>query len=343
MPSGIFGQLPPGARGYLAGEESMNRKSQMELERAKGIFAMQQAQQTQPLQLELLRAQVEQARNPAPIRQDVGNEIQLLHPRTAALLGRIPKGASPDATLREQGSSTRHQIPSGSAALGAETTIRGQDMSARTAQRGQDVTLRGQDLPVWDPERAVFVPQPRGAMIPGASGGQGAPTAAPMPGAIPIPGVKPRAEIKSDADEANRVRETSRTLDAYVSARNGLLSGLGESVTGPLLGRAPAFTSEQQIASGAVSAMAPVLKQLFRVAGEGVFTDRDQALLLDMVPDRKDRPEARREKMNNIDRIVAAKLGMQVPPPPGKPEERSMADQIPGNIRRYNPQTGRIE
>ena len=59
--------------------------------------------------------------------------------------------------------------------------------------------------------------------------------------------------------------------------------------------------------------MAPVLKQLFRSAGEGTFTDRDQELLLDMVPKRTDRAEAIAEKMANIDRIVSAKLGMSVP------------------------------
>jgi hypothetical protein len=56
--------------------------------------------------------------------------------------------------------------------------------------------------------------------------------------------------------------------------------------------------------------MAPVLKQIFRVAGEGTFTDKDQALLLEMVPTRKDSPEARAIKTQNIDNIIRAKLGM---------------------------------
>lgn len=127
------------------------------------------------------------------------------------------------------------------------------------------------------------------------------------------------ADVKATAEEAKRTGETSRTLNAYIAARNGLLSGLEQSATGPAVGRIPAVTTEQQIAQGAVSAMAPVLKQLFRVAGEGVFTDRDQALLLAMVPDRTDRPDARASKMANIDRIVSAKLGVQVPPP-GQPK-----------------------
>jgi hypothetical protein len=97
-------------------------------------------------------------------------------------------------------------------------------------------------------------------------------------------------------------------FNLYETARDGLISGLSGSETGPIVGRVPAFTTEQQVAEGGVAAMAPVLKQLFRVSGEGVFTDRDQQLLLDMVPTRKDRPEAREQKIKNIDNIVKAKL-----------------------------------
>lgn len=98
--------------------------------------------------------------------------------------------------------------------------------------------------------------------------------------------------------------------DMYQRAREGLLSGLAGASTGPVVGRITPVTSAAQIAEGAVSAMAPVLKQIFRVAGEGTFTDRDQALLLDMVPTRKDLPEARIAKLENIDRIIKAKLGI---------------------------------
>jgi hypothetical protein len=55
--------------------------------------------------------------------------------------------------------------------------------------------------------------------------------------------------------------------------------------------------------------MAPILKQIFRTAGEGTFTDADQKLLLAMVPTRTDTPTARKAKLANIDTIVRAKLG----------------------------------
>lgn len=113
-----------------------------------------------------------------------------------------------------------------------------------------------------------------------------------------------KEEIKTEKEKSN----LEAAYKLYETARDGLVTGLSGSVTGPIMGRMPAFTSGQQIAEGGVAAMAPVLKQLFRVSGEGVFTDRDQQLLLDMVPTRKDRPEAATAKMENIDKIVRAKL-----------------------------------
>ncbi len=107
------------------------------------------------------------------------------------------------------------------------------------------------------------------------------------------------------------------------------MEGLARTMTGPIAGRIPAVTANQQIAEGGVAAMAPVLKQLFRVSGEGVFTDRDQALLLDMVPKRSDRPEAADAKMRNIDAIVRAKLGLppeMAPAPSGATGEWGAGD-----------------
>lgn len=116
------------------------------------------------------------------------------------------------------------------------------------------------------------------------------------------------SESKETRKAEQKKGDMEATLSLYETARDGLLSGLGGSSTGPIMGRIPAITSKQQIAAGGVAAMAPVLKQLFRVSGEGVFTDRDQALLLEMVPQRTDNPEAIREKIKNIDNIVKAKL-----------------------------------
>jgi hypothetical protein len=118
----------------------------------------------------------------------------------------------------------------------------------------------------------------------------------------------PYKQGSSKADEADAGR--SQALALYETARDGLIAGLEGTSTGPIAGRVPAFTAGQQTAEGGVAAMAPVLKQLFRVSGEGVFTDKDQQLLLDMVPKRTDLPESRKAKIENIDKIVKAKLGI---------------------------------
>lgn len=103
-------------------------------------------------------------------------------------------------------------------------------------------------------------------------------------------------------------QDLNSAMELYETAKEGLISGLGGSETGQFVGRLPAITAKQQIAKGSVAAMAPVLKQIFRTAGEGVFTDRDQQLLLDMIPTRTELPEARAAMIANIDAIVKAKI-----------------------------------
>ena len=117
-----------------------------------------------------------------------------------------------------------------------------------------------------------------------------------------VPPIAPEKKTSASAAEV--------AWNMYDTAKKGLLKGLEGATTGPIAGRIPAFTAAAQTAQGGVAAMAPVLKQLFRVAGEGTFTDKDQALLLDMVPTRADLPEARAAKIANIDAIVRAKLGL---------------------------------
>jgi len=118
-----------------------------------------------------------------------------------------------------------------------------------------------------------------------------------------------------DANAENR--SNSIALSMYDTAMGGLTTALGGTVTGPVAGWMPAVTTNQQVAEGAIAAMAPILKQLFRGAGEGTFTDKDQELLVAMLPTRKDTPEARVIKIQNIDAIVRAKLGATAGQPQG--------------------------
>lgn len=138
----------------------------------------------------------------------------------------------------------------------------------------------------------------------------------------------PLSSLSSETDSARRLKEAeaagkaagditgARTAKAptalatYQSGMESLKQAMEQTETGPLAGRIPALTANQQVAEGAEATMAPVLKQLFRDSGEGTFTDADQALLMKMVPTRKDHPEARKAKIEMIDGIVKAKLGI---------------------------------
>ena len=118
-----------------------------------------------------------------------------------------------------------------------------------------------------------------------------------------------KAGVSSQTKLEETQRKNSEALNLYETGIKGLKSGLDQSKTGPVAGRLPAVTTGSQIAEGNISAMAPILKSIFRASGEGVFTDKDQQLLLEMLPTRKDTKEAREAKINNVDAIVRAKLG----------------------------------
>ena len=118
-----------------------------------------------------------------------------------------------------------------------------------------------------------------------------------------------KLDAASQAKRREESLQNERTLNVWRVSRKDLIAALEGTKTGPIAGQIPAVTASQQTAEGAIAAVAPVLKQLFRSAGEGIFTDRDQQLLLDMVPKRTDHPEARKAKMGMIDAIIEAKLG----------------------------------
>lgn len=226
-----------------------------------------------------------------PVNVDVGGKILRgsFDPSTGetTVAGEFEKSATPDAVMRD------------------DTTRRGQDMTQSTALRGQDVTMRGQDM-----TQGTAI---RGQDLQADTSRRGQDMTAQTALTLGGPDVKAAQTAATEQARAEVERgEKQRALDSafvtYETAIKGLVEGLDAATTGPLAGRIPAMSSGAQKAEGAVAAMAPVLKDLFRSAGEGVFTDRDQALLLEMIPQRTDTPEARRFKLDNIDRIVRAKL-----------------------------------
>jgi len=134
-------------------------------------------------------------------------------------------------------------------------------------------------------------------------------------------------QAKAAIDAAGENRSNSIALNMYETATRGLVESLSETTTGPFVGFLPALTTNQQIAEGSVAAMAPILKQLFRGAGEGTFTDKDQELLLQMLPTRKDRADAIAAKLANIDAIVRAKLATPQVNATGQPSEAIIEPQ----------------
>ena len=117
-------------------------------------------------------------------------------------------------------------------------------------------------------------------------------------------------EAASTAKEAGTVKSNEMAWNVYNNSMSNLSKAMRGTATGPVIGFIPAMTTNQQIAEGAVAVLAPVLKQMFRASGEGVFTDKDQELLMKMVPTRKDTPAARVAKIKGIDAVVRAKLGI---------------------------------
>ena len=133
-----------------------------------------------------------------------------------------------------------------------------------------------------------------------------------------------------EAVEAVEINKTNRSnavaLNLYNVGMRGLAGALGGTTTGPIVGLFPALTVNQQVADGAVAALAPILKQMFRVAGEGIFTDRDQELLLQLIPTRRTSPEAVASILWHVDAVVQAKLAPQSAAPAQVPKGNIQVD-----------------
>ena len=143
--------------------------------------------------------------------------------------------------------------------------------------------------------------------------------------------VKAAEQSAMAAAKANEKASTGEgAYRVWETGMSSLVEAFDKTLTGPVVGWLPAMTSNQQMAVGATAAIAPILKQLFRASGEGVFTDRDQQLLLDMAPTRRDTPEAAAWKIQNIDNIVKAKLGIEDGGAAPQPSQAASIDDLVG-------------
>lgn len=162
--------------------------------------------------------------------------------------------------------------------------------------------------------RAPYSWQNTGSQFQAAPNMPGVTTPAPILRDLPPektpPAIKAAEEARNQVEAQQKKKENDKAFKAYMVGMRNLGFALSQTDTGPMIGQLPALTSAQQTAEGAGAVMAPILKQLFRTAGEGTFTDKDQELLLNMLPSRTDTETARINKINFVNAVVAAKLGI---------------------------------
>lgn len=130
-----------------------------------------------------------------------------------------------------------------------------------------------------------------------------------------------KGTAQSDINRKEEARSNDKALRVFNTGMSGLESAMAGTTTGPMVGWLPAVTEGAQTAEGSLSLMAPILKDVFRQAGEGTFTKDDQEILMNMLPKRTDTPGTQRAKIAAVKRIVAEKLG-NVEEAPKTPSKR---------------------
>jgi hypothetical protein len=167
--------MPPGLNGLLAQRQFAQQEQQGQLGQMQGLLSMQnamtqQGQLQKETELKGLLGQRLQAGDQegakqiliqwkpelfaaelapkAPERVDLGGSIGYI--KDGKIVAQIPKSATPDAQLREDGENNRFAGVSGNTQFTCGITLRGQDLTdLRTRSEGaanRGVTMRGQDL-----------------------------------------------------------------------------------------------------------------------------------------------------------------------------------------------------
>lgn len=144
-----------------------------------------------------------------------------------------------------------------------------------------------------------------------------------------------KSSVAESVKQNSKNKSNTTAFNVYQTGMRALAGAFGETSTGPIVGLIPALTSSQQKAQGAVDLVAPLLKDIFREAGEGSFTEGDQKLLTNMIPKRTDTPESVKFKLETMDSILSSKLN-----PTGNQQQTPAT-----NTKRltFNPATGRLE
>lgn len=248
-------------------ELAMEPEGQMALEQSPMLGQMLAAQMTPKLE-----------------RVDLGDRWGLIDSR-GEIVRELPKGASPDAELRERGATIRHLEPSGSAALGSETTRRGQDIGANTTTRGQDITAetarRGQDLAA---EAA-------------------------------------RLKAASSASEKLPVLDS---MDYVADQLRGALKQVSTGGALGLKGKLSGVIDYQdaKMVDNLAQQLSTELRTLFRIPGEGTLSDREQAQYGLQLPSRDYSPEQNERIITDIQNRARLRLGQPLLGQPGLSERQ---------------------
>ena len=113
---------------------------------------------------------------------------------------------------------------------------------------------------------------------------------------------------KTQAEEEATAKKNEMLRGVWNTSLGYLEKKLMGTTTGFFAGLIPAITENQQLADQSVSMMLPLLKDMYRQAGEGVFTDKDQEILNNMIPTRSMSAGAIAEALQQIDKMVQMKL-----------------------------------
>jgi hypothetical protein len=143
---------------------------------------------------------------------------------------------------------------------------------------------------------------------------------------------KKKQGIKLGQEAETLGKESAVKMEIWDSVSENISKSFAGATTNPLTGMLPALTESQQTAEASLTTAIPTLKEFFRKAGEGTFTEGDQKILVNMLPTRSDYPDVRDRKLKQIDTIIRLKLGQPVQGLTGEDAEAALWANDPKNF-----------
>jgi hypothetical protein len=215
----------------------------------------------------------------APLLKNAGwstDDIAAFDPSDDNIRGLVNIGAGVDKIIADRRSEA-----------GQKVTMRGQDVSASTARRGQDIsaatTRRGQDISAASAAAGQAVTM-RGQDMTSAS------REAPKPATVAL------AKTKLTALDAID-NQLKRVENALKKAK----------YRGPVAGRIPGgISGADSAADAAIRQLAPLIRQLTRVPGEGAMSDYESRLAEAGQPSRSQTDEGLAETMAGYRDLINA-------------------------------------